>query len=91
MTKAKKQNEDTTLTELQELANCIGYNIRYEKGDFEGGNCLLKDQKLILINKKLDPKKKINVLSKNIKEIGIDDIYIKPALRDIIEEEIVKK
>ena len=88
---AKKRSEDVILADLQELANFIGYNIRYEKGDFEGGNCLLKDQKLILINKKLEPKKKINILSKNIKEIGIDNIYIKPALREIIEEEIIKK
>ena len=87
----KKRDKDSILAELHELANFIGYNIRYEKGDFEGGNCLLKDQKLILINKKLDPKKKINLLSKNIKEIGIDDIYIKPALREIIEEETIKR
>lgn len=88
---AKKRSEDVILADLHELANFIGYNIRYEKGDFEGGNCLLKDQKLILINKKLEPKKKINILSKNIKEIGIDNIYIKPALREIIEEEIIKR
>lgn len=88
---AKKRDENSILTELHELANLVGYNIRYEKCDFEGGNCLLKDQKLILINKKLDPKKKINVLSKNIKEIGIDNVYIKPILREIIEEEIIKK
>jgi hypothetical protein len=88
---AKKRSEDVILADLHELANFIGYNIRYEKCDFEGGNCLLKDQKLILINKKLEPKKKINILSRNIKEIGIDNIYIKPALREIIEEEIIKK
>ena len=88
---AKKRSEDVILADLHELANFIGYNIRYEKCDFEGGNCLLKDQKLILINKKLEPKKKINILSRNIKEIGIDNIYIKPALREIIEEEIIKR
>lgn len=87
----KKCNENSVLADLQELANVIGYNIRYEKCDFEGGNCLLKDQKLILINKKLEPKKKINILSKNIKEIGIDNIYIKPALREVIEEETIKE
>ena len=91
MAKQQQTQDDIVLTELQELAVQIGYNIRYEKGDFEGGNCLLKDQKLILINKKLEVKKKINLLSKNLDEIGINNVYIKPALRDIIEEEIIKK
>jgi hypothetical protein len=91
MANTKQNPDDAILNELHELAQLIGYSVRYEKGDFEGGNCLLKEQKLILINKKLEVRKKINILSKNLSEIGIDNIYIKPALRDTIEEEIIKK
>ena len=91
MANQKTNPDDIILAELHELSQLVGYNVRYEKGDFEGGNCLLKEQKLILINKKLEVRKKINILSKNLNEIGIDNIYIKPALRDIIEEELIKK
>lgn len=91
MATTKKTQDDEILIELEALAQQIGYKVRYEKGDFEGGNCLLKDQKLIVINKKLETKKKISILSKNLCEIGIDNIYIKPALRDIIEDELIKE
>ena len=91
MANIKRTKDDETLNELQLLAEQIGYKVRYEKGDFEGGNCLLKEQKLIVINKKLETKKKITILSKNLCEIGIDNVYIKPALRDIIEDELIKE
>ncbi len=91
MANAKQNPDDAILSELQELSQQIGYKVRYEKGDFEGGNCLLKEQRLILINKKLEVRKKINIISRNLSEIGIDNVYIKPALRDIIEEELIKK
>jgi hypothetical protein len=85
-----KPNFDTTLLELVELAEQIGYRIRYERGDFNGGYCLLREQRLIIVNKKFEPKRKITVLAKTLNEIGIDNVYIKPALREIIEEEVIK-
>jgi hypothetical protein len=85
-----KPNNDAILTELIELAEQIGYRIRYERGDFNGGYCLLKEQRLIIVNKKFEPKRKITILAKTLSEIGIENIYIKPALREIIEEEVIK-
>jgi hypothetical protein len=85
-----KINYDVILLELKELAEQIGYRVRYEKGDFDGGYCLLKEQKFIVINKKIDIKKKVSILAKNINEIGIENVYLKPALREIIEEEVTK-
>jgi hypothetical protein len=85
-----KPNNDAILTELIELAEQIGYRIRYERGDFNGGYCLLKEQRLIIVNKKFEPKRKITILAKTLSEIGIENIYIKPALREVIEEEVIK-
>jgi hypothetical protein len=85
-----KINYEVILLELKELAEQIGYRIRYEKGDFDGGYCLLKDQKFIIINKKIEVKKKISILARNLYEIGIENVYLKPALREIIEEEVLK-
>jgi hypothetical protein len=85
-----KPNYEATTLELRELAEQIGYKVRYEKGDFDGGYCLLKAQRLIVINRKLDIRRKISILSRILYDIGINDIYIKPALREIIEEEVIK-
>ena len=76
--------------ELHELAKQLGVNIRYEKGDFEGGYCTLKDEKMVLINKRLMPTRRAAVLAVALQEIGLDNIYIKPVLREFIEDEVSK-
>ncbi len=75
------------LAELEEIIGRLGYKLRYEKGDFEGGYCLLKESHLFVINSKNEIEKRIGIIAKNIKEIGIDDVYIKPQIREVIEKE----
>ncbi len=78
------------LKELESLAGNCGIAVRYEKGDFEGGFCVLKAERLIVANKKLPPGKKASVLAQGLAEIGIEDRYLKPAVRDFIEEELAR-
>jgi hypothetical protein len=78
------------LAELEEIIGRLGYKLRYEKGDFEGGYCLLKEAHLFVINSKNEIEKRIAIIAKNIKEIGIDDVYIKPQIREVIEKENTK-
>jgi len=80
-----------TLAELDELAEKLGYKIRFEKGNFAGGYCILKESKLLVVNSRNDHEKRITIISKSLKEIGIDDVYVKPGLRDIIEKESKRK
>lgn len=83
-----KQEEMTK--ELEALAGNSGISIRYEKGDFEGGFCVLKDERLIVVNRKLAPQRKAAILAQGLAEIGIDEIYLKPAVREFIEDELSK-
>lgn len=76
--------------ELQEIARQIGVTVRFEKGDFEGGYCLLRDQRLVLINKRLMPSRKASLLALALQSIGLETIFLKPALRQYIEDESVK-
>ncbi len=39
------------LTRLENLAQTLGLIIRYEKGNFKGGYCILENQRLVVINK----------------------------------------
>lgn len=76
--------------ELEALAANSGIGIRYEKGDFEGGYCILKAERLIMVNKKLAPPRKASILAQGLAEIGIDEVYLKPAVREFIEDELAK-
>lgn len=76
------------IKELEALAAHSAIAIRYEKGDFEGGYCVLKDERLIVVNKKLAPQRKASILAQGIAEIGIEEMYLKPVVREFIEEEL---
>lgn len=76
--------------EMQDLAARNGIRIRFEKGDFEGGFCVLKDERIVVINKKLPLNRKLSVLAQGLAAIGIEHLQIEPALRALIEDELVK-
>jgi hypothetical protein len=78
------------LNELESIASQLGIKLRYEKGDFEGGYCVLKSERIIVVNKKLSPTLRLSVIARGIDEIGLNNVYVKPAVRDFIEDEVSK-
>lgn len=78
------------LKELELLASSSGITVRYEKGEFEGGFCVLRSERLILVNKKLNAPRKASILAQGVAEIGIDEVYLKPAVREFIEDELAR-
>ena len=83
-------NYQNLIQELEGLARDLGLQIRYEKGDFEGGFCILKDQKVLVVNKKLHDARKASVLAQALGEFGIETTFMKPNLREYIEDELAK-
>lgn len=81
---------ENIIMELEDVARQLGVTVRYEKGDFEGGFCILKDNKILLINKKLAPNRKAAVLAVAMQEIGLENVFLKPALREYIEDEVAR-
>ena len=82
--------QDDLLQELHEAARQLGVTIRYEKGDFEGGYCILKSEKLLLVNKRLLPNRRASVLALAINELGLENLFLKPAVRQYIEDEATR-
>jgi hypothetical protein len=78
------------IDEFNTLAGQLGITVRYEKGDFEGGYCILKDRKLLLVNRRLMPARKASVLAAALQEIGLENVFLKPALREFMEDEAAK-
>ena len=79
------------IADLEELANQLGLKVRYEKGNFEGGFCILKEERLLVVNKKLPDPRRASVLAQALNEYGIENVFVKPGLRQYIEDEIAKK
>ncbi len=78
------------INELHDLARLLGVTVRYEKGDFEGGYCVLKAEKLLLVNKRLLPGKRASVLALAMRELGVENVFVKPAVRQYIEDEAAR-
>lgn len=86
MMKLKEKEFEQIIDELKQVAAQLGVSVRFEKGDFKGGFCIVKENKIIVINKFANTQRKAAILATALKELGIDDIYINPRLREIIDE-----
>jgi hypothetical protein len=84
--KIKEKEFEEFIQELKVLAVQLGAEVRFEKGDFKGGYCLLKESKVIVINKMANLQRKAMILSMALKELGIDEIFLTPRLRELIDE-----
>ncbi len=81
---------DQILKELEELADKCSITLRYEKGDFDGGYCILKDERIIVVNKRLVVQKRASVLAQALAEVGVEEVYLKPVVRQFIEDELAR-
>ena len=84
--KLKEKEFEEIIQDLRSVASQLGASVRFEKGDFKGGFCLLKESKVIVINKNANLQRKAMILSVALKELGVDEIYLNPKLRELIEE-----
>jgi hypothetical protein len=60
------------LDKIEDLLIVAGYVLRYEKGNFKAGYCLLKSTKVIIINKYFTLEGRINCLVEIIKKLEIN-------------------
>lgn len=69
----------STREKLQAILRAQDFTVRYEKGNFHGGHCIVMAQRMILINKFHPLESKINTLAEIIREIDIDEDLLTPA------------
>jgi hypothetical protein len=86
--KIKEKEFESIIEELKALVVQLGASVRFEKGDFKGGYCILKDKRVIVINKMANTQRKAIILAAALKELGIDQMYLTPRTREIIDEMI---
>ncbi|MCW9705744.1 hypothetical protein [Fodinibius salsisoli] len=74
------------LLELEQLVEEAGYTIRKEKGTFRGDSCIVEGENLVVLNKKKPEQQQVGLLARVLKDKSLQDIYIKPAVRNHLEE-----
>ena len=62
----------STLDKLQAITEESGYVLRYERGTFQSGYCILQERKVVVLNKFLQTEGRINTLPDLIPQLGIN-------------------
>jgi hypothetical protein len=81
---------DQIYHELTELAEKFGIavseqNFKTTSVKAKSGFCIVKGEKRFIVDKHLKVSAKINVLASFINQLPHEDIYIIPALREVLE------
>jgi hypothetical protein len=86
-------DEYAIINQLEELAEGFGIRIRCEPIKQEedlvrvvGGLCLLRGEYVLIIDSNAAIRDKIKTLAEAVSHFDLDQIYIKPALRELIEK-----
>ena len=67
-----------TLNKVEALIEEAGYIVRYERGSFQSGFCILEDRKVVVLNKFLQLEGRINTLIELIPQLKIDAEVLTP-------------
>lgn len=82
-----------TQSTLDKLADILGesdYVVRYERGTFQSGWCLLEARRIVVLNKFLSIEGRINTLMEIIPQLAIDFDKLTHESQKLYEE-VVKK
>lgn len=72
---------------LENFCEEVSINLVFEEGDFRTGFCKVNGQSYIFINKNITKELKVNNIIKALKEADLSNIFIKPAIRELLEEQ----
>lgn len=76
----------TTLDKIERIAEECGYIIRYERGNFQSGYCILQAKKVIVLNKFFQTEGRINTLIDLLPQLDIQFDALTLESQKIYEE-----
>jgi hypothetical protein len=75
-----------TLEKIERLITESGYVLRYERGNFQSGYCLLEARKVVVINKFLQVEGRIHTLIDLLPVLSVDPFLLSPEARSLYVE-----
>jgi hypothetical protein len=76
----------TTLDKIERVLDEAQYIVRYERGNFQSGYCILEQRKVVVLNKFLPLEGRISTLVDIIPQLRIVPEMLNPEVRRIYEE-----
>lgn len=76
----------TTLDKIEKIIEESGYIIRYERGTFQSGFCILEERKVVVLNRFLQLEGRINTLIDLIPQLKINADTLTPESRKVFDD-----
>lgn len=80
----------TTLDKAEKVLDEAGYIVRFERGTFQSGYCILEQKKVVVLNKFLQLEGRINTLFDIIPQLTINPDLLTPEARKTYDEVMLK-
>ena len=78
------------LDKIEKILDETGYVVRYERGNFQSGYCILEDRKVVVLNKFLQLEGRINTLMDIIPQLSIAPDTLSPEAKKTYLEVLAK-
>lgn len=73
-------------TKLEDIFKSLKYAIRYERGTFKSGHCIIEERNVIVINKFYPLESKVNALVEILRAINPDLSSLQPAQANLVRK-----
>lgn len=80
----------STLEKIEKIVSEAGYIIRYERGTFQSGYCVLESKKVVVLNKFLQTEGRINTLIDLVSNLSIEADHLSLDSKKLYEEITLK-
>jgi len=84
------KNTQHSLDKIEKVLEEAQYVIRYERGTFQSGYCILEQRKVVVLNKFLQTEGRISILFEIIPQLDIKAEALSSESRKVYEEVMSK-
>ena len=75
-----------TLDKLESLLKALDYRVRYEKGNFKTGACVLENSRVVVVNKFSNLESKIQGLADLIGSLEVQDQLLDDKQKQLLNQ-----
>jgi hypothetical protein len=79
-----------TLNRIEKILDESSYILRYERGNFQSGYCILEQKRVVVLNKFLDIEGKINTLIELVPQLSVTYEMLTTDTQKMYDEVMLK-
>ena len=80
----------TTLNKLEDIFQQLEYKVRYEKGNFQSGYCIVEDRKIAVINKFFDIEGRVHTMLEILSQMDLSEDALEDDMKKFLNKLIAK-